>query len=368
MLKRLPTGSNLATEGMNATCALLNRVPRLKVSSVRRDHQVARDCLIDGRIDFEHGDAAYALIIEAKSNGAPGVVRSVVYQLKGYLADVNQSGHGDSSRRLIPMLVSPYLSPESRTICTDHDVAYLDLVGNAHLAFDNVYIDQAVADRPKSERRTLRSIFAPKAAAVLRVMLRSPDRTWRVADLAQEANVSLGHVSNVRKALLEREWIERRDDGVALVQPGALLKIWRENYRRPVAHRVTGYTYLHGKQLNERLSGQLNPHQHRPRAIYSLNSAAQWFAPFARDGTTTFYADEPGLRLLRETLELNSAARGANVVLRIPVDETLFEDTIEPAPGIFCTGPIITYLDLWTGSERDREAAEFIAKEIFPWL
>ena len=368
MLKGPTLGKQLETEGMSAACALLNRVPGLYVSSVRNEQQIGRDYLIDGRIEFDHGDHPYALIIEVKSNGAPRVVRSVVYQLKGYLAHVRQSGDEDPSRRLIPMLVTPYLSPESRTICTDHDVAYLDLVGNAHLAFDNVYIDKAVADRPKSETRALRSIFTPKAAAVLRVMLRSPDRTWRVADLAREANVSLGHVSNVRKNLLEREWIERLDDGVALVQPGALLKTWRENYRRPVAHRVTGYTYLHGKQLNERLSGQLNPHPHRPRAVYSLNSAAQWFAPFARDGTTTFYADEPGLRLLREMLELNSTTSGANVILGIPVDDTLFDDAIEPAPGIFCTGPIITYLDLWTGSERDREAAEYVAKEFFPWL
>ena len=28
----------------------------------------------------------------------------------------------DADQRLIPMLVSPYLSPESRAICTDHNV------------------------------------------------------------------------------------------------------------------------------------------------------------------------------------------------------------------------------------------------------
>ena len=79
------------------------------------------------------------------------------------------------SQRLIPMLVSPYLSPESRAICADHNVAYLDLCGNAHLAFDGVYIDRAVADKPKAESRALRSIFNPKAAAILRVMLRDPE-------------------------------------------------------------------------------------------------------------------------------------------------------------------------------------------------
>ena len=72
------------------------------------------------------------------------------------------------------MLVSPYLSPKSRAICADHDVAYLDLAGNARLAFDTVYIERAVADKPRSETRALRSIFTPKAAAILRVLLRDP--------------------------------------------------------------------------------------------------------------------------------------------------------------------------------------------------
>ena len=42
-------------------------------------------------------------------------------------------------------------------------------------------------------------------------------------------------------------------DGVVLVQPDALLKTWRENYRRPSGHRITGYTHLHGKQLDDQL-------------------------------------------------------------------------------------------------------------------
>lgn len=142
---------------------------------------------------------------------------------------------------MIPMLVSPYLSPASRTICTDHDVAYLDLMGNAHLAFDNVYIDRAVPDRPKTETRALRSIFTPRAAAVLRVMLRSPDRAWRVADLAQKTNVS-----NVRKALWEREWIENLDDGVALIQPG--------RFSRPSVRTIAG---LSANDYDDRTTGAI---------------------------------------------------------------------------------------------------------------
>ncbi len=358
----------LETAALDAARELLDHVPRLKARSARHEPRIGSDYSIDGSIEFEHGGATYALIIEVKSNGAPRFVRSAVYQLKDHLAHARHFRHRDSPQRLIPMLVTPYLSPQSRSICTDHDIAYLDLVGNAHLAFDNVYIDRKVPDRPKSETRALRSIFSPKAASILRVLLRDPDRPWRVTDLARDANASLGHVSNVRRALLEREWSEKRENGTILRQPDALLRTWRENYRPPAGDRVPGYTLFHGQQLTTRLSGVLNPQPQHPRAIYSGNSAAQWFAPFARSATHSFYADEPGARMLKETLHLTPAAMGANVSLLILNDDGLFDDAVQPAPGVFCASPIVTYLDLWNGNDRDREAADHVASKCFPWL
>ena len=157
----------------------------------------------------------------------------------------------------------------------------------------------------------------------MRVLLCGLDRAWRVTDLAETANASLGHVSNVRKVLLEREWIEKRGNGMVVVQPDAQLRTWRENYRQPAGHRISGYTLFHGEQLSKQLSGKLNPEPRHPRAVYSLNSAAQWFAPFARGGIHSFYADEPGARMLEEALKLSHVEKGANAIVRIPKDESL---------------------------------------------
>ena len=368
MMKMNTLVNELETNTMNAVRDLLDRVPRLEVSSIRHERLLGSDQRIDGWIEFEHDDGAYALIIDVESSGAPRFVRSAVYQLQSYLGYARQSGHGEPGRRLIPMIVSPYLSPESRSICSDHDVAFLDLFGNAHLAFDSVYIDRAVAERPKTETRALRSMFTPKAAAILRVLLREPERAWLVADLAEAAKASLGHVSNVRKALYEREWIEKGDNGIILVQPAALLTTWREEYRRQAGQRISRYTLFHGDQLTKRLSGKLNAEPQFPRAIFATNSAAQWIAPFSRDGTLSFYADESGALMLEETLMLTHAAKGANVILHIPKDKGLFVDAVQPAPGVFCASPIVTYLDLWNGNDRDREAADHLASECFPWL
>ena len=353
---------------MDAVQELLGNVPSVQVGSVKYEHRIADNLRIDGRIGFSHGGERYQLIVEVKSDGAPRHVRSGVFQLKGYLAHLHQLGQTEMGERWIPMFAGPYLSPQSRAICMDHDVAYLDFVGNSHLAFGDVYIDRAVAGQPKSETRSLRSIFTPKAAAILRVMLRDPVRPWRVVELAERAQASLGHVSNVRKALLSREFIEKQDKGVVLINPDGLLKVWRDNYRQPQGRLSRGYTRFHGRQLDERLRGVLNPHRHGPRAIYSSNSAAGWLAPFARDGTHSFYVDGEGEQLLRDVLELSPAAIGPNVALCEPFDDTLFDDAVEPGPGIFCTSPVITYLDLWNGNERQREAASHLAGEFFPWL
>ena len=317
---------------------------------------------------MDYGDAARLLVVEVKTHGVPRFVRSAVYQLESGVAHMHQCFERHRVEQIVPMLVSPYLSPESRAICRDHDVAYLDLEGNARLVFDGVYIERTVPHRPKSETRALRSIFTPKAAAILRVLLREPERPWRVTDLAANANASLGHVSNVCKALLEREWADRRHDGVVLIQPNALLRTWRKSYRRPRGGRIDAYAHLHGRQFDELTRTVLNSRPGLPRAVYALASAAQWIAPFSRDATQSFYTDHAGARLLRETLDLRPVGMGANVVLRLTTDESLFDDAIEPLPGLFCTDPIVTYLDLWCGNDREREAADHLAKEVLPWI
>ena len=367
-MKKLKVVKSSKDRALDAVRDLLGTVRGLQFEPVEHEPTVGTIYETDWLIQVRYAGALYVLVVEVKRDGAPRFVRSAVYQLESYVAHLRRSTQANEDRHFIPMLVCPYLSPQSRAICTEHGVAYLDLVGNARFAFGTVYIERAVADRPRSEARALRSIFAPRASTILRVLLRDPDRAWRVADLANEANASFGHVSNVRKALLDREWLEIRGDGAVLTQPDALLKTWRRSYRRPAGRSVTGYTQLHGSQLEDRLRGKLNPKPDRPRAIYALDSAAHWLAPFSRSGTQSFYADKLGAELLKQRLKLRSAARGANVVLCIPADESLFDDASEPGPRVFCTSPIATYLDLWAGNERQREAAEHLADKFLPWL
>lgn len=309
------------------------------------------------------------VIVESKSNGAPRFVRDAVFQLESYLLRAKQQSRSKKNEHApLPMVFAPYLSPQAREICREHDVAYLDCIGNIHIAFKGVYVDREVADVPRSEVRSFRSIFSPKAALVLRRLLSDPERVWPVKGLAQESGVSLGHVSNVRRALVEREWAFASRKGLTLIEPGLLLQNWRENYRRPIGPVERGYTHLHDAQLDERLQEVMGSVSVGTNITYSLNSAAQWTTPYVRGNATTLYVNERGAMQLEHALRLKPALKGANVVYRILRDETLFDDLIEPTPDVFCTNPIVTCLDLWSGNDRNQEAANHLAQKCFTWF
>jgi hypothetical protein len=61
-------------------------------------------------------------------------------------------------------------------------------------------------------------------------MANDPRRTWKTAELAQAAEVSLGQAANVKKLLLDREWVRVETDGMRLVNPSALLDEWARTY------------------------------------------------------------------------------------------------------------------------------------------
>lgn len=359
--------NELEIEALEAIRELLDFVPILNFHSVKHESRFGPDHGYDAEIEVSNAGKRYAIAVEVKSSGQPRFVRSAIYQLRNYTVHMDPTRLGSDISQIVPLLVTPYLSPESRQICIEQGVNYLDLVGNFRLTFGTVFMERTVAEKPKSEKKSLRSIFSPKASTILRIMMRDVDRQWRVADLAEQANASLGHVSNVRKALIEREWASEHDDGIMLTDPMAILKVWRENYRRPAGVRISGYTRFHGAKLDDRLRGVLNAQQTRLNIICSMHTAAKWIAPFSRDATNTFYADEQGAKLLEDMIDLSVAPKGANVIIKVLRDESYFDDAVEPAPGIFCTSPIQTYLDLWAGNDRDREAAAFLLEERYSW-
>lgn len=337
---------------------LLDELAVIDARTIRFDQQVE-----NGRADIvaklSIGKSQWTLVCEVKPKGHPANIRDAIFQLKSYVE--RHDG------RAIPVVIAPYLSPAAQQLCREQRTGYLDLEGNAHLVFDHVFIDRSVATRPASERRELRSLFKPKAAQVLKVLLRDPGHAWRVVDLANEAGVSLGHVSNMRSGLRERGWASIEHDGLILTEPDAVLDAWRSEYEAPVGEERMYYTVLHGAAFENAVRGVMAERPKGAQIALASFSAAQWLAPYGRTGTHFFYADHLGIEHLRTGLKLASASKGHNVSVTVPKDDGLFRDVVEPAAGITCTSPVQTYLDLSRAGERGEEAASHLRQERLRW-
>jgi hypothetical protein len=265
------------------------------------------------------------------------------------------------------MLLAPFLSPASQALCKEHKVAFIDQQGNVRLVFDGVFIERVAAGKPASVRRDLKSLFTPKAAQVLRLLLRDPWRPWRVTELAEKAEVSLGQVSNVRRALLDRELATVTEEGLAIKDPDALLDAWSEAYAGLGGKKNSYYTTLHGKGLEDALLELFHDQRDRPGVLLASFTAAKWLAPYGRIATHNLLSQTAELERLHQALALQPAVSGANVVVTVPAQEGVFFDAVYPSPGIACTSPVQTYLDLSAAGERGKEAAEHLRSKLLRW-
>jgi hypothetical protein len=359
MLKVPESMKELESRAAGALGALIDQVPAIKLQDIKvepsgSDHGVD----IVARVNVS--DRPHVFVCDVKPSGQPRHVRTALLHLRNYVAHFGSDA--------TPIFIAPYLSPEAQGLCRENEVGFLDLEGNARIVFDSVFIERLVSSKPSVERRELKSLFKPKSAQVLRVMLRDPARRpWRVTELAEIAGVSLGHVSNVRSGLLDREWGQVSDKGLFISEPDALLNAWRDVYEPPAGKRMSFYTTLHGSSFEEAARQALRAGPENRQAIFASFSAAHWLAPYGRTGMQYFYTDNAGLERLQVGLKLSPASKGENVVVTLPKDQGLFRDTIEPAPGAVCTSPIQTYLDLTAAGERGREAAEHLRRERLTW-
>jgi hypothetical protein len=351
---------DLYPHSRDALLQVLGRVEPLRIASVDGQRLVkapphARPDLI---VDAHIGGEDWLLLIECKAVAHPQSVRSALFQLKSYLEGLPGPEHRYG------ILMAPFLSRASAKLCEEAGVGYIDLAGNSRLTFGPVYIETRSAENPFRERRADRPLFTPKAGRVLRVLLTPPLRSWKVAELAEAAAVSLGHVSAVRRNLLAREWAEASEAGLRLTRPEQLLKSWQPAYKAEMERERQGYTLLHGCALEEAVKSAMAEAGGGAHLVYASYSAGKWLAPYARNATQFFYADREGAEALELRLALEPSTRGANVVIWQPRENDVFSGRVEAGPGVWCTGLVQTWLDLCAAGDRGQEAADHLLERV----
>jgi len=342
--------NRLGQQAEKALVTCLEGVPFLQVrpskkASVKNGHRP--DVLARVKLP----DREQILVAEVKNSGQPRLAREAVNQLLRYRESLPEA-YG--------VFIAPYISPQAAAICTQEGVGYVDLAGNCHLSFGQVYIENEGKPNPFAQKRDLRSLYSPKAARVLRVLLTDPRRPWKVQALAAAAQVSLGQVANVKKLLTDREWLRTEQDGFRLSEPGALLTEWSDNYtyRRNQVH-----DYYSLRSIEE-IEAELADVCRRERIPYALTgfSGAVRFAPAVRYQRVMAYVQNDQETVISR-LQLKSVSSGANVSLLTSYDEGVFY-AARDCEGSRVVSPIQLYLDLRGFRGRGEEAANVLLEEV----
>ena len=291
------------------------------------------------------------LLAEVKNNGQPRFAREAVNQL----VRLTQALPGSTG-----LFMAPYVSPRSAEICRADGVSYLDFAGNCRLVFDSIYIERKGELNPYIRKSDLNSLYTSKAERILRVLLNRPKRSWKMQDLAKEAKVSLGQTANVKKLLLDREWITANQDGLSLREPEALLSEWsgRYTFRKNI---VRSYYSLKSIREIEAEFAEVGGGP-EPDCVLTGFSAAARYAPAVRYRRVMAYAKGPVDEIVNKA-GLIEAPSGANVLLLEPYDESLLYGAGE-IEGIWIVSPVQAYLDLVGYKGRGEEAAETLLEKV----
>lgn len=308
---------------------------------------------IDLAVKFRLGDQERLVVVEVSALGQPRQIRGAVTRL----LDVRREIAG-----AYPVAAAVYIGPQSARILKDNNLGYVDLSGNCYLAFDQVLIEKEGKRNVRPSTRPLRSLFAPRATRVVRVLLAEPTRAWRLEELAKAAEVSLGHSHNVVKRLEDLRWVER-DHGqrIHLGKPADLLQAWCESYTVR-SNEITSYF------VPERLSRKLMTDVARVasaegrRYAFTLGAGLSLVAPQPRLTALHCYLEgDPGPLAAALGLRPTAEPDGALHVLT-PYDSGVFYGTLEKA-GLKVVSVPQLYADLVHADRRGAEQAEHLRRE-----
>lgn len=340
---------NFENHAENALRQCLGKIPFVQIDDIQKE--AGSVVCSDFRVTLTVSGIKQILVLEVRKSGQPREARAAINSLLRCLS-ANTGAYG--------IFIAPFITPRTAEICRQEGVGYIDFAGNCLLAFPGIFIEQSGNPNPMLEKRDLRSLYSPKAARVLRVVLNHPQKSWKTQELADEAGVSLGQVFNVKKLLDGREWIGKKEEGFVLGEPFLLLSEWSRNYAFRKNRMMNFYSMKSIPDIEAQIAEVCE--------LNNINYALTCFSGVARFTSSVRYqramafvdADEDQWSKLFGFKEVDS---GANVTLLLPYDAGVYYGAKEKE-GVRVVSPVQLYLDLIGFRGRGEEAANMLLDEV----
>src|SRR5438552_13515866 len=304
-------------------------------------------------LKFKLGDQEHVLVLEVCSLGQPRQIRAAVTRLREIRREMEHA---------YPLAAAVYIGPQSARILKNNGPGYIGLSRICSLAFGNVLIEKEGKRNVRPSTRPLRSLFAPRATRVVRVLLAEPQRAWRLEELARAAEVSLGHSHNVMSRLEDLRWVERDEaQRIHLSKPADLLEAWCESYTYR-ANEIT--SYFVPERVNRKLMADVAraATAEGRRYAFTLSTGLSLGAPQPRlSGLYCYVEGNPAP--VAAALGLRPAAEADGALhLLAPYDSGVFHGVLEKA-GLKVVSLPQLYADLVHYEPRGAAQAEHLRRE-----
>ena len=301
---------------------------------------------------FQLAGQEHTLVVEVTPLGQPRQIRASVTRLNEIRREIPGA---------YPVAAAVYIGPQSARILKSNNLGFVDLSGNCYLAFENVLIEKEGKRNLRPSTRPLKSLFAPRATRVARVLLAEWQRSWRLEELARAAAVSLGHGHNVVKRLEDLAWVERDErQRIRLAKPADLLEAWCESYTYRENELAT---YFSPERITRRLIAEIVRLAERDGRRYALtmHAGASLVAAHLRMPAIHCYLEgDPAP--IAAGLGLRPAEGDGTVYLLSPYDQGVFAGLLEKGGFKVVSLPQL-YADLVHYERRGREQAEHLRRE-----
>jgi len=349
---QIPTRSVL-----NGTITPMERTPPDERSLLRLAQDRVREQLPERwsvQINSERERSAVDAVIEVVPPDAPAICFQLEVKTLLNARDVPRlaAQMGDQVR---PMVAARYLSPQTRDALTAAGFSYLDATGNLRLVSDSppLFASASGADRDpwRSSDRPTNTLKGIPAARIVRA-LTDVQGTWRIRELAQFAQTSLGSTSRTVD-YLDREALVVRDDSGAIVEVDweSLVRRWAADY---ALLRSSQIARCIAPRPEDALAGVRDLGE--PYVITGSLAARRW-TPTAEATVAVVLVEEP--EATADVLGLRRAAGTANVLLIRPFDNIVYERAATE-DGLRYAAPAQVLVDLMTGPGRNPSEAEIL--------
>jgi len=202
----------------------------LVIVSIQREFPVSNSARADAlmRLRVVNGPSFDALA-EITSPASPKNVRMKSLQL---LDLIKKAGN----KRLIPLLIAPYISPRQADTLKEAGLSWLDLSGNMVIRVrDQIYIERTGRPNRFPDTTPIKRVFQGTASLVARALLLEPggfDSLSGLADFINKrgASIAVSTTSKVINSLEQDLLVSKEDSRIRVINAPKLLTRLGEGY------------------------------------------------------------------------------------------------------------------------------------------